>query len=82
MQPGAQIWQRALAELQQMMTKQNYNAWLQHTRCVGMEGSVLTVGVPSTFHAEYLEKRVPHMIGSALRVLGFDKLELRYAVLA
>jgi chromosomal replication initiator protein len=81
-QPGAQIWQRTLAELQQMMTKQNYNAWLQHTRCVGMEGSILTVGVPSTFHAEYLEKRVPHMIGSALRVLGFDKLELRYAVLA
>jgi len=81
-QPGALIWQRTLAELQQVMTKQNYTAWLQNTRCVGLEGSVLTVGVPSAFHAEFLEKKVPHLIGSALQVLGYDKLQLRYSVLA
>jgi len=80
-QPGAQIWQRMLAELQQVMTKQNYAAWLQNTRCVGLEGSVLTVGVPSTFHAEFLEKKVPHLIKSALQVLGYEKLKLAYAVI-
>ena len=82
MQHGAHIWQRALAELQQVMTPQNYTAWLQNTRCVGYESSMLTVGVPNTFNKEYLEKKIPHLIGKTMQSLGYGHLQLQYAVVA
>src|SRR5438105_3651729 len=59
-----------------------YGTWLQNTRCLNYEGSTLTVGVPNTFHKEYLEKRIPHLIGKTLKDLGYGSLQLRYAVVA
>ncbi|MDB5058982.1 MAG: dnaA, partial [Chloroflexi bacterium] len=82
MQHGALIWQRALAELQSIMTSQNYGTWLQNTRCVDFEGTVMTVGVPNTFNKEYLEKKIPHLIDKALQGLGYGHLTLQYAVVA
>jgi chromosomal replication initiator protein len=82
LQHGALIWQRALAELQSIMTSQNYGTWLQNTRCVDYEGSVMTVGVPNTFNKEYLEKKIHHLIDKAMQGLGYGHLKLQYAVVA
>jgi chromosomal replication initiator protein len=82
LQHGALIWQRALAELQSIMTSQNYGTWLQNTRCVDYEGSVMTVGVPNTFNKEYLEKKIPHLIDKAMQGLGYGNLSLRYTVVS
>ena len=80
MHQGAQIWQQALSELQAIMTPVNYDNWLQHTRCVDLEGSTLTVGVPSTFIKEYLEKKLPHLIRKTMEGLGYKHLQLVYTV--
>jgi chromosomal replication initiator protein len=79
-QQGAHIWQQALSELQEIMTPTNYANWLQQTRCVGFEDGTLTVGVPSTFEKEYLEKKIPHLIDRTMEGLGFGHLRLRYTV--
>ena len=80
MQQGPMIWQRALSELQTIMTQANYNQWLQNTRYVDMQGSTLTVGVPSTFNKEYLEKKIPHLIGKTMQGIGCGHLNLQYTV--
>jgi chromosomal replication initiator protein len=79
-QQGAHIWQQALTELQAIMTPTNYANWLQQTRCVEFQDETLTVGVPSTFEKEYLEKKIPHLIGRTMKGLGFGHLRLRYTV--
>jgi chromosomal replication initiator protein len=80
LQHGSLIWQQALAQLQGIMTRQNYGMWLQNTRCVEYEGSVMTVGVPNTFHKEYLEKKLNHLIDKAMQGLGYGHLKLQYTV--
>ena len=82
MQHGAQIWQRALSELQSIMTQVNYNQWLQNTRCVDFEGNTLVVGVSSAFNKDYLEKKIPHLIQKTMQSLGYGHMLLRYTVVA
>jgi chromosomal replication initiator protein len=79
-QDGARIWTQALAELQSTMSQPSYTTWLRDTRCLDFDGAVLTIGVPDPFHQEYLEKKVPALIGTALQSLGCDHLQVRYAV--
>jgi chromosomal replication initiator protein len=79
-QDGARIWSRTLAELQSTMPQPSYATWLRDTRCLDFDGAVLTVGVPDPFHQEYLEKKVPALIGTALQSLGCDNIRVRYAV--
>jgi chromosomal replication initiator protein len=77
---GTHIWQQALAELQSTMPQRSYSTWLRDTHCLDFDGAVLTVGVPDPFHQEYLEKKVPALIGTALRTLGCDHIRVRYTV--
>ena len=79
-QDGAGIWTRTLAELRSSMSQPSYATWLRDTHCVDFDGSVLTIGVPDPFHQEYLEKKVPALIGTALQSLGCDHIRVRYAV--
>ncbi len=79
-QDGARIWTRTLAELQSTMPQPSYATWLRDTHCLDFDGAVLTIGVPDPFHQEYLEKKVPSLIGTALQSLGCDHIQVRYAV--
>jgi chromosomal replication initiator protein len=36
--------------------------------------------VPTTFNKEYLEKKIPHLIGKTMHSLGYGHLQLRYTV--
>jgi chromosomal replication initiator protein len=74
------IWGEALAELESIMTTQNYQAWLKDTSCVGYDGGTLTVGVPNTFNKEYLERKIPHLIQKAMQAIGHSEVELQFAV--
>ncbi len=82
MQHGAQIWQQILVELKDIMTESNYATWLQNTRGMEYNGNVLTIGVPSMFTKEYLEKRIQNLIGRTMQSLGYGHLQLRYTVVA
>jgi len=55
MPSAQQIWQAALGELQLQMTRPNYNTWLKGSSGLNFENGVFTVGVPSSFAAEYLQ---------------------------
>jgi chromosomal replication initiator protein len=79
-QDGVRIWTRALAELQSTMAQPSYTTWLRDTHCLDFDGAVLTIGVPDPFHQEYLEKKVPALIGTALQSVGCDDIQVRYAV--
>jgi len=70
--PGVEehpVWRAVLAELAQVMTSENFNAWLVTTRAVGREEEVLRVAVPAAFNKAWLEQKLAGKVARAGLVL-------------
>jgi len=68
------VWRAALAELAQVMTSENFNAWLASTRVVHQEGEVLRVAVPAAFNKIWLEQKLHGKVMAALHKVDDDSL--------
>ncbi len=77
---GEQIWQAALGELQLILTRENFDAWLRDTRVVEEDDDILTVGVPGAFHVDWLERKLHGKISSTMQRLGQGHRAVRYVV--
>jgi chromosomal replication initiator protein len=60
------IWETALGELQLQVSKANYRTWLEKTKGLRYQDNILTLGVPNTFVAEYLDKNLRSLIEKTL----------------
>jgi len=68
------VWRAALAELAQVMTAENFNAWLASTRVVRQEGEVLRVAVPTPFNKTWLEQKLAGKVAGALHTIDYAVL--------
>ncbi len=66
------VWRAVLAELAQIMTAENYNAWLATTRALDQDGAVLRVAVPATFNKTWLEQKLAGKVAGALQKIDDD----------
>jgi len=71
------VWRAILDELAQIMTSENFNAWLATTRALGQEGEVLRVEVPTAFHKTWLEHKLAGKVLQALQALDDERLHER-----
>jgi len=67
-------WRAALDELAQVLTVENFNAWLGTTRVVGQEGELLRVAVPAVFNKIWLEQKLHGKVTGALERLDYERL--------
>lgn len=74
------LWNAALGSLQVEVTRHNYDTWLKSSVGLTLSDSKLTVGVPSAFVAEQLEKRLTTKILATLEQLTGGPLEVQYTV--
>ena len=58
----SRIWDAALGQLQLQVTRPSFDTWLKDTVGLSIQDDLLTVGVPTTFAAEWLEQRMAHLI--------------------
>jgi len=68
------VWRAVLAELAQVMTVENFNAWLGTTRALDQEGDVLRVAVLAAFNKTWLEHKLAGKVASALRKINYAAL--------
>jgi len=68
------VWHAVLDELVQVLTPENFNAWLASTRVVGQDGEVLRVAVPAAFNKTWLEQKLHGKVTGALRKIDYDAL--------
>jgi len=64
------VWRAALDELAQVMTSENFNAWLATTH----EGELLRVAVPAAFTKTWLEQKLHGKVTGALQKIDYDAL--------
>jgi len=68
------VWRAVLDELAQVMTSENYNAWLASTRALDQDGEVLRVAVPAPFNKTWLEQKLAGKVTGALQKIDGDAL--------
>jgi len=68
------VWRTVLAELAQVMTSENFNAWLGTTRALDQDGEVLRVAVPAAFNKVWLEQKLAGKVLGTLQKIDNDAL--------
>ncbi len=68
------VWRAVLAELGQVMTSENFNAWLASTRALDQDGDVLRVAVPAAFNKTWLEQKLAGKVVGALHKIDYAAL--------
>ena len=74
------LWATSLGALQLEVTRHNFETWLKHTVGLTLEDGRLTVGVPSSFVAENLEKRMAPLIAKTVKGIANGEIEIIYQV--
>jgi len=70
------VWRAVLNELAQVMTAENYNAWLASTRALDQDGDVLRVAVPAVFNKTWLEHKLAGKVAGALHTIDYAALRV------
>jgi chromosomal replication initiator protein len=78
--PAAEIWKAALDELQGKVSPANYQTWLKNTVGLTYSDSCFTVGVPSSFVTESLERRLHPLIEKTLIGIAGKPLSVQFQV--
>jgi len=68
------VWRAVLDELAQVMTSENFNAWLATTRALNQEGELLRVAVPAPFNRDWLACKLAGKVMAALQQLDYNAL--------
>jgi len=82
------VWRAVLDELAQVMTAENFNAWLASTHALDQDGELLRVAVPAAFNKTWLEQKLAGKVMAALQkidggTLGTGRVErVEYVVAA
>ena len=69
------VWRVVLDELAQVLTVENFNAWLITTHALDQDGEVLLrIAVPAAFNKVWLEQKLHGKVMAALRKIDYDAL--------
>lgn len=74
------LWEAALGRLQLQVTRPSFNTWLRGTVGLNVEDDHLTVGVPTTFAAEWLERRMHTLIEEAVSAVATAPTDVTFRV--
>lgn len=74
------VWSNCLKFIRQQVNEQSFRTWFEPIKAVNLEGSILTIQVPSQFFYEWLEDRYVHLLRQALvQELG-EQARLEYQI--
>ena len=73
-------WQAILGDLQLQVARPIYETWLKDTEEVSITDGLLTVGVPTPFAIEWLERRMYQTIERTAHKVAGRPLEVRFQV--
>jgi len=68
------VWRAVLDELVQVMTVENFNAWLASMRALDQEGNLLRVAVLAAFNKTWLEQKLHGKVMGGLQKVDYDAL--------
>lgn len=77
----SELWNRALDEIKQKMTEENFALWFEPVRFVSMEDDAITLRIPSQFHSEWISRNYLDLILASLtRETGSTALRVKWEI--
>ncbi len=73
------VWRAVLGEVREVLTPENYAVWFAPACPLALEGDVLRVAVPSSFHADWLAHKLGGRVRQALERTGHGGVRIVYA---
>ena len=77
---ATRLWTAALGRLQLQVTRPSFDTWLKGTVGLTFEGGELVVGTPTTFSAEWLEKRLHQLVTDAVAAVSLQPVGVTFRV--
>ena len=74
------LWETALGQLQLQVPRPSYDTWLKGTVGLSLENGQLTIGAPSSFAAEWLERRMYQLIQKTVAGVTAEPVQVRITV--
>ena len=74
----SKLWEATLGQLQVKLARPIFDTFLRETKAINLVGNLLSVWVPNSFTADYLEKRMAAPIKSALYQISGQQLNIRF----
>ncbi len=75
-----ELWQRALGDLETVVSKANFVTWFQNTSIAARQEGTVILHVPNAFAKEWLEYKYHKFIVKALRSLSPEVRNVQYAI--
>jgi len=75
-----QLWQAILGNLELSISKPNFITWFKNTSILEKDDETMTVGVPSAFIREWLQKKYNNDIIKAVKSLTPEIKEVKYQI--
>jgi len=75
-----QIWEAALGRLQMEISQPSFETWLRDTVGISVDETIFTIGVPTPFVAEWLERRMYPFLQKTVREIAATDLDLQFKV--
>ena len=74
------VWKIVLAEVEQTIPREQFSTWFTGTELMGVEGGVVTVGVPNVFKIKQLQVKYTEVLRRALEHNQVPVTEIKYVV--
>ena len=76
------VWENALAEIQQKVSPANFSTWFQDTSLLSTEDGHIIIGVKNSFYVKQLRSKFLDIITSALTNNGLTVIDVNFEVQA
>ncbi|MCZ6789166.1 MAG: DnaA/Hda family protein, partial [Chloroflexi bacterium] len=76
-----QVWETALGQLQLQVSRPSYETWLRDTVGLSIDQDFMTVGVLTPFAAEWLERRMYHLLQRTVGEVTRTAVHLQFQVI-
>jgi len=76
-----QLWQAALSDLEQTLSRANFETWLRNTEIISFEDDCATIGAPNSFAVEQLRNKFALQIQNTLSLIIGRKVAVQFTVL-
>ncbi len=76
-----ELWERALKDLEDQLSRENFDTWLAPVKCVGIEGDTVTLRIPNRFFQDWLSAHyLGHILESLHRETNRDDLKVSWEI--
>ena len=76
----ADLWNKALADIEKKISKPSFDTWLKSTKAHSLQGDSLVITAPNEFARDWLEGRYSQLISGVLYDITGEELEVKFII--